>query len=682
MVNALAASSSPYLLQHADNPVDWVEWGDDAFAAARDRDVPILLSIGYAACHWCHVMAHESFENPATAEAMNAQFVCIKVDREERPDVDSVYMEATQAMTGHGGWPMTVFLTPDGAPFYCGTYFPPQPARGMPSFGQLIDAITQAWTERRDDLMQSSRGITEQLNKPRFFGEPTPVDAAVLDSAVELLWKSFDADNGGFDRAPKFPPSMVLEFLLRHHARTEDPRSLLMVETTCEAMARGGLYDQLAGGFARYSVDGEWIVPHFEKMLYDNALLLGVYLHLWRETGSELARRVADDTATFLIRDLGTPEGGFASALDADTDGVEGLTYAWTPQQLVDVLGKADGDWAAALLRVTPAGTFEHGMSVLQLRADPDDAKRWAAARAKLHAARETRPQPARDDKVVTAWNGLAIAALAEHARLTSSADSLAAAEAAAEMVTRVHLVEGNLRRVSRDGAVGRHGGVLEDYAELARGLLALHQATAQPRWLSLAGELLAGLPRRFADSSGGFFDTPEDGEQLIRRPQDPTDGPTPSGAAAACDALVSYAALSGRTKPRRQAERALACVGAIIARAPRAAGSAAATAEALLAGPLEIAVAGPPGSQRDVLSTFVRAGTSPGAVSVVGEANAPGVPLLAGRCVAGLPVAVFVCEGFVCQAPTADVFEVTAAVRTRMAGKIPGRGAIGLPMG
>jgi len=666
MPNALAASASPYLLQHADNPVDWVEWGAEAFAAAHEREVPILLSIGYAACHWCHVMAHESFEDPDTAATMNANFVCIKVDREERPDVDSVYMEATQAMTGHGGWPMTVFLTPDGEPFYCGTYFPPVPARGMPSFGQLLDAITNAWRNGRSKVVASGQRVAEQLRTPRSYGEPIPPDAQVLGDAVDTLWNSFDAEHGGFDQAPKFPPSMVLEFLLRHYARTEDRTALAMVETTCERMSRGGMYDQLAGGFARYSVDGQWVVPHFEKMLYDNALLLRVYLHLWRETGSELARRVADETAAFLIRDLGTPEGGFASALDADTDGVEGLTYAWTPAQFVEELGAEDGDWAAALLNVTPEGTFEHGASVLQLLVDSDDPRRWADVRTRLIEARARRPQPARDDKVVAAWNGLAIAALAEHALLTGSADSLAAARSAAELVSGVHLVEGTLRRVSRDGAVGRHGGVLEDYAELARGLLALHQATADGRWLRQAGELLDTLVARFSDESGGFFDTPNDGEQLIRRPQDPTDGPTPSGAAAASDALITYAALTGDPESRARGEAALASIGPIIARAPRAAGSAAATAEAVLAGPLEIAVAGLPGPQRDGLTAIVRAGTSPGAVSVAGEPDESGVPLLAGRRTPQSQVAVFICHGFVCQAPLVDAFAVGEAVRAR----------------
>jgi len=677
MPNALAASSSPYLLQHADNPVNWVEWGEQAFAEARTRDVPILLSIGYAACHWCHVMAHESFEDPATAEAMNSRFVCVKVDREERPDVDSVYMEATQALTGHGGWPMTVFMTPDGEPFYCGTYFPPEPSRGMPSFGQLLDALFEAWNERRDDVVESAGRIAERLRTPRSFGEPTPVDATSLDAAVDVLWSSFDSENGGFDRAPKFPPSMVLEFLLRHYARTEDPRALAMVELTCQRMARGGMYDQLGGGFARYSVDGQWVVPHFEKMLYDNALLLSVYLHLWRETGSEFARRIADETATFLVRDLGTPEGGFASALDADTEGVEGLTYAWTPAQLDEVLGAEDGAWAATLLRVTQEGTFEPGVrgdevteqgsSVLQLLDDPEDPQHWAMVQHKLLTARAFRPQPGRDDKVVAAWNGLAIAALAEHAMLTDSPDSLSAALAAAELVTRLHLVDGKLRRVSRDGVVGRHGGVLEDYAEMARGLLTLHQATAERRWLDLAAGLLEAVPDHFADPSGGFFDTPDDGEQLIRRPQDPTDGPSPSGAAAASDALVTYSALTGTTQPRELAEQALASIGPIIARAPRAAGAAASTAEALLAGPLEIAVAGPAGPQRQRLARVVRAGTSPGAVSVVGEPDTPGVPLLTGRRVADSPVAVFVCHGFRCSAPLWDASALSAMLRVHV---------------
>src|SRR5215213_3543118 len=388
MRNRLAGATSPYLLQHADNPVDWREWGEEAFAEARARDVPVLVSVGYAACHWCHVMAHESFEDEATAAEMNAGFVCVKVDREERPDVDSVYMTATQALTGHGGWPMTVFTTPDGAPFYCGTYYPPRPAHGMPSFRQVLAAVRDAWENRRDDLETAGERIVAGISARLDLGPPAPLSAELLDGAVGTLAGTFDAAAGGFGGAPKFPPSMLLEFLLRHAARTGDAESLEMARRTAEGMARGGIHDQLAGGFARYSVDARWVVPHFEKMLYDNALLLRGYLHLWRATGDQWARRVADATAAFLVRDLGTPEGGFASALDADTEGVEGLTYVWTREQLVDVLGEDDGRWAAELLEVTDRGTFEHGASTLQLRRDPDDRARFASVRDRLGHAR------------------------------------------------------------------------------------------------------------------------------------------------------------------------------------------------------------------------------------------------------------------------------------------------------
>jgi uncharacterized protein YyaL (SSP411 family) len=395
MPNRLAGVTSPYLLQHADNPVDWREWGEEALAEARERDVPLLVSVGYAACHWCHVMAHESFEDEATAAQMNAGFVCVKVDREERPDVDAVYMAATQALTGSGGWPMTVFATPDGRPFHCGTYYPPTPRAGMPSFRQLLTAVTETWRTRRAELETASERIAAGISSRLDLGAPVPLSAELLDRAVDALAASYDESAGGFGGAPKFPPSMLLEFLLRHAARTGDATALTMARGTLEAMARGGVYDQLAGGFARYSVDTGWGVPHFEKMLYDNALLLRGYLHLWRQTGDAWARRVADDTAAFLLRDLATPEGGFASALDADTDGVEGLTYVWTPAQLVEALGDDDGRWAARLLSVTDAGTFEHGTSTLQLRREPDDPARWADVRARLLAARARRPQPA-----------------------------------------------------------------------------------------------------------------------------------------------------------------------------------------------------------------------------------------------------------------------------------------------
>ena len=423
---------------------------------------------------------------------------------------------------------------------------------------------------------------------------------------------------------------MVLEFLLRQHARTGDAESLRMARGTLEAMARGGIYDQLAGGFARYSVDAQWVVPHFEKMLYDNALLLRVYLHLWRATGDEWARRVADETAAFLIRDLGTPEGGFASALDADTDGVEGLTYVWTPAQLIEVLGADDGRWAAEQFEVTPEGTFEHGASTMQRLHEPDDVARYESVRARLLAARALRPQPERDDKVVTAWNGLAIAALAEHGVLTGAEASLTAARAAAELLAGTHWVDGRLRRASRDGIAGRHAGVLEDYGDLAEGLLALHQATAEGRWLDLAGDLLDVVAEQFIDIDG-WHDTAADAEALVHRPFDPADGPTPAGIAAAAGAAVGYAALAGSPRHRELGEAALSSLVRLVEQAPRAAGWAAAVGEALLAGPLEVAVSGPAGPERDALAAAARASTSPGAVVVAGDPDAPGVPLLGG---------------------------------------------------
>ncbi|MGK5115527.1 thioredoxin domain-containing protein, partial [Geodermatophilus sp. CPCC 205506] len=593
MPNGLAGATSPYLLQHADNPVDWRQWGEAAFAEARERDVPVLVSVGYAACHWCHVMAHESFEDEATAAQMNADFVCVKVDREERPDVDSVYMAATQALTGHGGWPMTVFTTPAGEPFYCGTYYPPRPAPGMPAFRQVLAAVTDAWTTRRAELEEASGRIVRAISARLELGAPDPLRPEALDAAVHSLAGSYDERWGGFGGAPKFPPSMVLEFLLRHAARTGDAEALRMARGTLEAMARGGIHDQLAGGFARYSVDGQWVVPHFEKMLYDNALLLRVYVHLWRATGEGWARRVADETAAFLVRDLGTPEGGFASALDADTEGVEGLTYVWTPAQLTQALGADDARWAAEVFAVTERGTFEHGASTLQLARIPDDPARFASVRERLSAVRARRAQPARDDKVVTAWNGLAVAALAEHGVLTGDDGSVAAARRAAELVASTHWVDRRLRRASRDGLAGTPAGVLEDYGDLAEGVLALHQATGEGRWLELAGDLLDVVAEQFVDADG-WHDTASDAEALVHRPFDPADGPTPAGIAAVAGAAVTYSALAGSPRHRELGEAAVGSLAALVAQAPRAAGWAAAVGEALLAGPLEVAVSGP----------------------------------------------------------------------------------------
>ncbi|HST47165.1 thioredoxin domain-containing protein [Jatrophihabitans sp.] len=656
MANRLADATSPYLAQHADNPVDWWPWCEEAFAEARRRNVPVLLSVGYAACHWCHVMAHESFSDAEVAAALNARFVAIKVDREERPDIDAVYMAATTAMTGHGGWPMTCLLTPSGEPFFCGTYFPKD------GFLRLLAAANQAWTEQQDEVLATGGRIVQALQAALATGAPRTLGVDVLDQAVARLGQHFDRTSGGYGSAPKFPPSMVLEFLLRHHARTGSAAALEQVRHTCEAMARGGIYDQLAGGFARYSVDAQWVVPHFEKMLYDNAQLLRVYLHLWRATRSPLAERIAHETAQFLLRDLRTPEGVFASALDADTEGVEGLTYAWTPDQLSEVLGEADGSSAAGLLGVTAQGSFELGSSTLQLRSDPHDPAWWSAVRARLLAARNQRPQPARDDKAITAWNGLAIAGLAEAGVLLQRPDYLAAARDCAGFLLDRHLVDGRLHRSSRAGSVSAAMGVAEDYGDLAEGLLALHQATAEPRWLAAAGELLEVALTRFADGAGGFFDTADDAEALFSRPRDASDTAAPSGQSALAGALLGYAALTGSARHREAAEAALAAAGELAAAEPRFAGWSLAVAEAAVAGPLQVAVVGS-GPAADALLAAARMSTSPGLVLAFGEPDAAGVPLLADRpLLAGEPAA-YVCRGFVCERPVGTPAELLAAL-------------------
>ena len=659
MANRLAHSTSPYLLQHKDNPVDWWEWGPDAFAEAKRLSKPVLLSVGYAACHWCHVMAHESFEDDEVAAVLNAGFVAIKVDREERPDIDATYMSATTAMTGQGGWPMTCFLTPAGEPFFCGTYYP------KPAFLQLVSGIRDAWGDRRDEILASGSHIVEVLRNATNLttaGVGAPLTAIELEQAETRLADGYDWQNGGFGRAPKFPPSMVLEFLLRHWARTGASRALQMAEGTCEAMARGGMYDQLAGGFARYSVDTAWVVPHFEKMLYDNAQLLRVYLHVWRATSSPLAERVSRQTADFLLRDLGTAEGGFASALDADTEGVEGLTYAWTPGQLVEVLGEDDGRRAAALLEVTGPGTFEHGMSTLQLRVDPDDAQWWEDVRGHLLAARSLRPQPARDDKVVTGWNGLAIAALGEAGDLLEDPVYLDAARRCAQLLLDRHLVDGRLRRASREGVVGAAMGVADDYGNLAEGLLALHQVTAEPRWLSAAGELLDTALAHFADGQGGFFDTADDAEQLFTRPRSAADNAEPSGHSALAGALLTYSALVGSTRHREASDAAVAAAASLGAREPRFAGWTLAVAEAMAAGPLQVAVVGD-GPQAQALLRVARESASPGLVTTHGSPDTPGVPLLADRPLVAGGAAAYVCRGFVCDRPVTTREELTAAL-------------------
>jgi uncharacterized protein YyaL (SSP411 family) len=538
---------------------------------------------------------------------------------------------------------MTCVLDTDGAPFYAGTYFPRE------QFLRLLSAIAQAWQQDRDEVRAACQRVVAALTQaslPDSAAGDLPAGPD-FDAAVGVLAGQFDATHGGFGGAPKFPPSMVLEFLLR---RRGDERARAMADATFTAMARGGMYDQLGGGFARYSVDAGWVVPHFEKMLYDNALLLRAYLH-WPDP---LGERIARETAEFLLRDLRTAEGGFASALDADTDGVEGLTYVWTPAQLAEVLGPADAEAAATLFGVTAEGTFEHGASTLQLPADADDPTRRDDLRTRLFAARSLRPQPARDDKVVTAWNGLAIAALAEAGVLLDEPRYLAAARECADLLLGTHLVDGRLRRTSRNGAVGTAAGVLEDYGDLADGLLVLHQATGEPRWLHAAGELLDTALARFAATDGGFHDTADDAEALVRRPQDPSDNAAPSGNSALIAALVTYSALTGSTAHRTAAEAALRRVGGLALRQPRFFGWALAAATALADGPVQVAVVGEDGA--GPLTAAAWRGRPPGAVVVSGAPDSVDVPLLAGRSLVGGRPAAYVCRGMVCDLPVTDV--------------------------
>ena len=617
-MNRLADETSPYLLQHADNPVDWYPWGEEALTRAREEDKPILLSVGYAACHWCHVMEHESFEDDTTAARMNEHFVCVKVDREERPDLDSVYMDAVVSLTGHGGWPMTVFLTPGGEPFFGGTYFPPEPRHGLPSFRQLLAAIADAWRERRAEILRDASSITAQLRRT---AEPShePLTSSLLGDAVRGLRGTFDPEWGGFGGAPKFPPASALEFLLRRN-------ELDLVTKTLDSMALGGMYDLLGGGFHRYSVDSEWLIPHFEKMLYDNALLIPAYLHAWVVTGNERYREVVEQTADYVLRELLLPEGGFASAQDADTEGVEGLTYTWTEED----------DVPPELLR-----PFEHGR--FALRGDLDEE-----TRARLFAERERRPKPLRDDKAVASWNGLAVAALAEAGRRLERDDLVAAARACAEfLLGPLSSPDGRLHRTWRGGRP-RHAGVLDDYADVANGLYELHVATGELRWLEESRRLALLAVELFADEErGGFFLTPADGEQLVSRKKDFDDHPTPSGNSMLAYVLLRLARLWGDDGLERRAVGVFRFVAPHIPRAPSAFGHALCALDLHFSPPREVAVIGPPDAEvaRAALSGF-----DPNAVVAFGPAE--GVPLLEGKdFVDGRP-AVYICENFACQAP------------------------------
>jgi uncharacterized protein len=628
-MNRLAGETSPYLLQHAENPVDWYPWGEEALARARGEDRPILLSIGYAACHWCHVMAHESFEDAGTAAVMNEHFVNIKVDREERPDLDAVYMDAVVAMTGQGGWPMTVFLTPAGEPFYGGTYFPPAPRHGLPSFRQILEAVASAYRERWDDVAQSAAQLVEAVRSSSEVPASTePLTEALLSQATANLRRVFDPEWGGFGGAPKFPPASVLEFLLRR-----GELDLGLVTKTLDAMAAGGMYDLVGGGFHRYSVDEQWLVPHFEKMLYDNALLVPAYLHAWVVTEEERYRRVAEETCEYLLRDLALPEGGFASSQDADTNGVEGLTYTWTEDEGV----------RGELLR-----PFEHGRSIVRGELDPE-------LKARLLEERRRRRQPGRDDKAVAAWNGLALAALAEAARRLASNTVLLAAERLGNfLLSELSSADGRLYRTWRDGRATVPG-YLEDYAQVAHGLIELHVATGDLRWLEEANRLARLAVGLFADErNGGFFMTARDSEQLVARKKDLDDNPVPSGNSMLAHVLLRLSRIYGDDERERQAVGVLRLLHGNLARIPTAFGWALCALDLYLSPPRELAIVGSP---EDEIARAALAPFDPNAVVAFGPSEE--IPLLAGKGrVDGRPT-LYVCERFSCRAPVTDPAEL-----------------------
>jgi uncharacterized protein len=627
-VNRLAAETSPYLLQHAGNPVDWLPWGEEAFARARAEERPLLVSIGYSACHWCHVMERESFEDEATAALMNERFVNVKVDREERPDVDAVYMDAVVALTGQGGWPMTVFLTPAGEPFFGGTYFPPEPRHGLPAFRQVLTAVADAYRDRPEDVARQASALVDALRRSAET-EPSsePLAAALLEEAEATLRAQVDRRWGGFGHAPKFPPASALEFLLRRGAF--EPAL-----ATLDGMAAGGMYDLVGGGFHRYSVDAEWLVPHFEKMLYDNALLVPAYLHAWVLTGEDRYREVVEATLEYVLRELALEGGGFASAQDADTDGVEGLTFTWTPEELAAAVGPG---------RELLLQPFEHGRSLLRGGLDRDE-------RAALLAARGRRPQPARDDKAIASWNGLLLAALAEAGRRLDRRDWLEAAVALAEFLLGPLSAGERLHRTWREGRA-KGTGYLDDYTNVSHGLYELHVATGDPRWLVESRRLALLAVDLFGDEErGGFFLTPADGERLVARQKSFDDNPTPSGNSMLAFVLLRLARLWGDEELDRRAVDALRLVRDVIPRAPSAFGWALCALQLHLSPPRELAIVGP--AESEVARAALR-GFDPNAVVAFGPGES--VPLLEGKTLVDGRPAVYVCERFVCRAPVTD---------------------------
>ncbi len=671
MSNHLAGETSPYLLQHADNPVDWYPWGEEALALAKNQHKPILLSIGYAACHWCHVMAHESFEDENTAQLMNQWFVNIKVDREERPDLDSIYMAAVTSMTGHGGWPMTVFLTPQGKPFFSGTYFPPQPRHGMPAFSQVLTSIAQAWQSRQDEIQRSADSVSRHLQQGLQTSAAQDLQIDVLDQARRNLAGGFDGQWGGFGSAPKFPQPMVLEFLLREHLRAAEPAARDMLTLTLRKMAQGGMYDQLGGGFARYATDQQWLVPHFEKMLYDNAQLARLYLRAWQVTGDVFFRGIVEETLDYVLREMRHEDGGFYSSQDADSEGEEGRFFVWSRDEISTALG-ADAELFLRVYGVSRAGNWE-GRNILHRARDAADvaaelglAQEHAAAalqrsRQKLLLVRSQRVWPGLDDKILTAWNGLMLSALAEAGRVLGRADYLAAATANAEFLRRELCgQDGRLLRTWKAGAAAKYNGYLEDYACLAEGLLTLYEATFAPQWYCWAGQLARFMLEHFkAADQTGFYDTSDDHEALLHRPRDLQDNAMPSGNAKAAMVLFRLGLYCGETEYFRVAQDAVAAVADMMSRYPAGFGEWLNVASFMLGQPRELALVGPLQaleSMRAVVDERYR----PNLVVAAGTAEgAAQVPLLAGRSMLnGLPAA-YLCERFSCQAPLSDPAEL-----------------------
>ncbi len=668
MPNRLASETSPYLLQHRDNPVDWYPWGEEALARARSEDRPILLSIGYAACHWCHVMAHESFEDEGTARLMNDLFINIKVDREERPDLDSIYMQAIQALTGQGGWPMTVFLTPEGVPFFGGTYYPPADRQGMPSFSRVLRSVADAYANRRDAIASTSAQLRQIYDSTRGRARSEgPLTPHALELAYRGLAQRYDIRNGGFGGAPKFPPTMALDFLLHYWKRTGTPYALEMVTESFRRMSRGGLYDQVGGGFHRYTVDGIWLVPHFEKMLYDNALLVRLGAHLSQATRDSEVRRVTCETLTWLEREMTSPEGGFYSSLDADSEGHEGKFYVWSEAQLESLLG-VEATLVKSYYSVTPRGNFE-GRNILHVATDPavtasrsgvsteDLGVRINAAKKILYAERTKRVWPARDEKILAGWNGLMLRGVATAARVFGEPGHTRLALANGEFLIRRMVRAGRVMR-SHTGGETRIPGFLEDHASVALGFIALYELTFDAMWIDRAVAIAESMIQWFWDDSiGAFYDTASDAEQLITRPRDITDNAMPSGTSLAVDLLLLIAELTDNGEMRRRAIFVLEATAAALIQYPTGFGHMLGVTDMAVNGAVEVAIAGDRAdAQFHLLEREVAAHYVPSLVLAGGDPEAGGkVALLANRLSRGGSPTAYVCRSYTCDEPVTD---------------------------